>query len=58
MVMIDTKGSTIRGESLENVIFAVFTLIGKISGLWSDEETVLSYSIGWFVVLTLHSKKR
>ena len=57
MVMVDTNGSTIRGESLENVIFAVFTLIGKIYGLRSDEVTVLSYSIGWLVVLTLHSKK-
>ena len=58
MVMIDTNGSVIWAESLENVIFAVFTLIGKINGLRSDEETVLvACSIGWLVVLTLHCKK-
>jgi hypothetical protein len=58
MVMADTNGSTIRGESLENVILAVFTLIGKITGFRSDEETVLfSCSESWLMVLTLHSRK-
>jgi hypothetical protein len=58
MVMVDTSGCAIWGESLENVMLAVFTIIGKITGFWPDEERVLvSCSEGWPVVLTLHSKK-
>ena len=58
MVMVDTNGSAIGEESLENVMLVVFTLIGVITGLWSDEEILLiSCSESWLVVLTLHTKK-
>ena len=41
------------------MMLAVFTLIGKITGFWPDEETVLvSCREGWLVVLILHSKKK
>ena len=42
IVMVDTKGSAIRGESLENVMCAVFNAIGKTTtGLMAVEEIVL-----------------
>ena len=58
MVMVDTNGSVISGESLENSKLVRITLIGKITGFWPNEETLLvSGCEGWLVVLTLHSKK-
>ena len=42
MVMVDANGSAIRGESLENVMLVVFTLIGKTTAeLRADEEIAL-----------------
>jgi hypothetical protein len=58
IIIVDTNGRTVRGESLEIMIFIVFTLIGKITGLWPYEEILLiSCSEGWLVVITLHSRK-
>ena len=41
-IIVDIKGSVIRGESLENVMLVAFTLIAIITtGRIANEETVL-----------------